>query len=86
MFFQQGMDDPALYANAASMYDPNFTVSFQQRLMQIFSDKIGDFGRLKGMQVNRILNGQFHGFRHFEFPANGFDRESLDFRRDPRPF
>jgi hypothetical protein len=82
VFFQQGMDNPALHANAPSMYDPDFTVSFQQRLMQIFFDKIGDLGRLKGMQVNRILNGQFHGFRHFESPENSFDRESLDFRLD----
>ena len=59
---QDRLDDPALHAGAASVYDADLPISLQQRLVEILFHKIGRFVRPEGMKIDGIFNRQFYGF------------------------
>lgn len=86
MRFQQRVDNPALHADTPSVYDPDLTVSSQQRLMQVFFDKIGDLVWLEGMKIDRILDRQFNRFRHVRSMAYCRYCRLLDFGYSPLSF
>jgi len=58
------MNDAALHSDAAAMNDANLPVSFFYGLIQVFFHQIGYIPRLERMQIDAVLNGQFHWFRH----------------------
>jgi hypothetical protein len=58
------MDGAALHTDAAAVNDADLSVSFLYSLKKIFLDQIRDLSGLERVQIDAILNGQFHRFRH----------------------
>ncbi len=56
MLFKNGPHDLALDADAAAVDDANLAKAPLDRLIQIFLHHNVDFGGLKGMEVDGILN------------------------------
>jgi hypothetical protein len=59
---QDGMDHASLNPDAPPVNDAYFAISLQSRLMDIFLHQDCDIPRLKRMQIDRILDRQFHRF------------------------
>jgi tRNA-2-methylthio-N6-dimethylallyladenosine synthase len=68
MLRQNPPDDLPLYSNAPAMDDPHFAKAFQHRLVEILLHNLRDLPRLKGMQVNGILDRHFVHAASIMFP------------------
>ena len=56
MFFEQRVDDLALYTNAAAVDDTNFTKTFLHCLIQVLLHNDMDLVRLERVKVDGILD------------------------------
>ena len=56
MSFEKGLDNLSLDTDATSMDDPNLPKPPLNSLIQVFLYNNGDFLRLKGVEIDRVLN------------------------------
>ena len=56
MFFQNRMGDGALHPHTPAVDDPNFAKPLALGLIEILLDHDRDLSRLKGMQIDGILD------------------------------
>src|SRR5262245_7324938 len=68
MLSQNPPNNLALYSNPASVDDSHLAKAFNHRLIEIFLHNLRDLARLKGMQVDGILDRHFVHAASIMFP------------------
>ena len=67
VLIERSLDQGALHPTATPVNQPDFSESSLMRRYQILPNNVHDIPRRKGMQVERVLDGQFmHLAPHFQ--------------------